>query len=404
MGAVCTSLTGMKLPNLYVFCLQAVDYELTRRETWLNGKMAEMEKRKQDAIAKAIDSLKNKQLLVALTAAQAALMEAEKLKVLENTKGELSKAIANLKEEIKQKEGESMDVNKFREQMDKKPLVMLQELVKKWLTNFEDMINNPVTPMDMIKQLEEDAKLNPLELFKKLKSLGGLGDFDEGVIFLSFNPYLTALKTSRKMLGEKQLWMQTQVETMRRDKNECVAKAKAAAAGGDYINALLLIRTVPVYEGKVVGSGALLEALNQEVQSLDAEIRTYETAKPNLAQLEQLLSRNPEDTMAEVIGKWVGKQQEIAGRLMTSAEDTVRMMTAKVSMNPADIAQELNKSGLVPPIDISSLIHSKAAAAAVEQFKTAVPPPVAHMAEHMGAQLPPDIGTNIRKGLGGFFG
>eukprot|EP01022_Parablepharisma_sp_SALTPOND_P014891 TRINITY_DN2079_c0_g1_i1.p2 TRINITY_DN2079_c0_g1~~TRINITY_DN2079_c0_g1_i1.p2 ORF type:complete len:482 (+),score=84.02 TRINITY_DN2079_c0_g1_i1:93-1448(+) len=348
MGGACTSLTEGKIPNLYLICLQAVEHELLRRQNWLSKKLGEMGALKTAAISKAKECIKAKELMLALASAKAAIMENEKITALAPIKEELAKAVNEVGVEIKQEEQKGMDFNRLKEQMDKKPLIILRELVEKWITKFEDMITNPVTSLNIVEELEKDIHKNPLELFKKLKEIAELGDFDETSIFLAYNPQLYALRVARKLLAEKHEVIAKQIESYKSQKEHCITQAKAAAEEGRYANTLLLIKSIPVFEGKIKAGGLVESGLQEELKEIDQEILTVENAKPTLEELEVLVKEDPTEVTYLVMQKWLKKQEDIAGKLFASAEEMTRTLTAPISMNPLDIIKEINESGVLP--------------------------------------------------------
>lgn len=355
MGGACTAIIGDKIPNLYLIALHAVEHELTRRQTWFLNKITEMETQRKASIEKAKEYIKKRELLLALTSAKAAIMENEKIKALNPIKEELAKGINELGVEIKQESSKQMTIEILKEQMAKKPLVIIKELVVKWVAKFEDMINNPVSSADFIGELEKDIHSNPVELFKKLKAMSTeLGDFDESAIFLEFNPQLQALKVSRKMIEEKQKWASEEMRTYQVEKDSCVAQAKKAAADKNYMNALVMVKALPLYEAKLK-AGALMEnGLKEELSEIDAEIKKIETAKPSLDELEAITKQDPSVVMQEVITKWMKKQQDVVGKVASQGTEMAKQFAAPISMNPLEIVKELNKSGVVGEVELPS--------------------------------------------------
>ena len=199
----CTSVIESNVPNINLFCLMAVANELGRRQEWFLKKIDEMTKARSDAITKAKNYLKDRELMMALASAKVALMENQKISSLNPVKEKLQKAIGDLQTEIKNEQAKPMSVDRFKSQLSKQPIEMFKELVKKWISEFEDMIQGPSSSIGFLDELEKDIKSNPLELFNKLKEITELGDFDESVIDIAFNPQMQALNVARKIIADK---------------------------------------------------------------------------------------------------------------------------------------------------------------------------------------------------------
>jgi len=356
MGGNCTSIIDGQIPNIMLICYHAVEDELNRRQAWLLKKIDEMSKERAKAMTQAKDHLKDKELMLALATAKAALMEDQKIRTLTPVKEKLAKNINNLAAERKKEEGQSMTLDKLKQQMNAKPLEKLRELVLKWVSEFEDMLGNSSSSLNLIDEIAQDLRSNPVDLFKKLKNITELGDFDEGVIDTAFNPQVKALNVARDLVVKKNADVDQKIKDYQTQKQKCIDQAKTNVNSKNYINALMMLKTVPIFETKIQCGSIAKKALSAELKEIDTELESTKTTKPSLEELKKMFSADQGTVMSEVLLKWFNKQQKIASDLATSPSDLLSSATKPISMNPIDIVQELNASGLVPKIDVSSLL------------------------------------------------
>jgi hypothetical protein len=356
MGAGCTSVVDGKVPNLILICYCAVENELCRRQDWLFKKIDEMKANRTQAITQAKDYLKDKELMLALASARAALMEDQKVSALIPIKEKLAKNINSLAAERKKEESQPMSLDRLKEQMSMNPLEKLKELVQKWVSEFEDMLGNPSSSLNLIDEIAQDFKSNPVELFKKLKNIAELGDFDEGVIDIAFNPQVKALNVARELVAKKDSDVDQEIRDYQTQKQNCINQAKSNVNSKNYINALMMLKTVPIFETKIQCGSVVKRALSSELKEIDTELESTKATKPNLEELKKIFSADQGAIMSEVLLKWLNKQQKIVSDLATSPSDLLASASKPISMNPLDIVKELNASGLVPKVDVSSLM------------------------------------------------
>lgn len=364
MGTACTSVVEGKIPNLMLICYQAVENELIRRQDWLNKKLDEMSQARTQALGQAKDNISNKELMMAVMSAKAAMMEDQKIQSLDPIKKKLTTSINELAAERKKEEGQQMTLDKLKEQMSVNPVEKLKELVLKWVSQFEDMLGNPSSSLDFIDRISADLKSNPLELFNELKKMADLGDFDEGVIDVAFNPQIKALNVARDLVAKKDSEIDTEIRDYQVQKKNCLDQAKQNVSSKNYINALMMLKTLPVFEGKIQCGNVVKKALTSELKEIDTELETSQTTKPNVEELKKIFSADQGTVMSEVITKWLTKQQKIVADLATSPKDLLANASSPISMNPMDIVKELNDSGLVPKVDVSSLMNDSTLKAA----------------------------------------
>eukprot|EP00826_Nyctotherus_ovalis_P003895 TRINITY_DN1080_c0_g1_i5.p1 TRINITY_DN1080_c0_g1~~TRINITY_DN1080_c0_g1_i5.p1 ORF type:complete len:378 (+),score=156.95 TRINITY_DN1080_c0_g1_i5:194-1327(+) len=360
MGAACTSAMNGQFPNLMLICYQAVENELGRRQEWLLTKINEMKKGRSDAMTKAKDYLKDRELMLAFASAKAALMEDQKLGALAPIKEKLANNINALAAERKKEESQLMSLDRLRQQMSANPLEKIKELVVKWVSEFEDMLGNPCSSINFIDEIVHDLQSNPVDLFKKLKDIGELGDFDEGVIDIAFNPQVKALNVARDLVAKKDKDIDAEIREYETQKKSCLDQAKSNVNSKNYINALMMVKTLPIFEGKIRCGSVVKTALTKELKEIDSELEATKTSKPSLDELKKMLSADQGSVMSEVITKWLSKQQQIVADLATSPKEMLSTVASPISMNPVDIVKELNNSGLVPKVDLSSLMSGDA--------------------------------------------
>ena len=320
----CTSVIEGKVPNISLFCLMAVANELGRRQEWLLKKIDEMTQERSDAITKAKNYLKDKELMLALASAKVALMENQKISSLDPVKEKLQKAIGDLQVEIKNEQAKPMSVDRFKAQLSKQPIEMFKELVKKWISEFEDMIQGPSSSIGFLDELEKDIKSNPLELFNKLKEITELGDFDESVIDIAFNPQMQALNVARKIIADKNTSVDAEIREYRSQKDKCLNDAKSNAKSGNYVNSLMLVKTLPILEAKLKCGEVVKKGLDRELQEMDSELSNMKSTKPSINELKAMFSQDQATVMTETIQKWIKKQQEIVADLATSPADMMK--------------------------------------------------------------------------------
>lgn len=356
MGNGCTSIFDGKIPNVMLLCYQAVENELCRRQDWLFKKLGEMDQERSNALLKAKDYLKGKELMMAMASAKAALMEDQKLGALAPIKEKLSKTINEVAAERKKEQSKPMTLEKLREQIGMNPVQKLQELVERWVSDFEDMLGTPSGSINLIDEIARDLKANPVDLFKKLKNVVGLGDFDEGVIDMAFNPQVKALSMARELLAKKNNEIDAEIREYHVQKTKCIDGARENAKSKNYVNALMMLKTLPIFEGKIQCGSFVKKALSNELKEIEDQLETTKASRPNLAELKSLFSADQVTVMAEVVGKWLSRQQKIVAELATSPRDVLANLTSPISMNPLEIVRELNNSGLIPKIDAGTIL------------------------------------------------
>jgi len=360
MGTACTDLIDGKIPNIMLICYQAIENELCRKQDLLFTKIDEMSKQRSDAMYKAKDYLKGKELMMALASAKAALMEDQKIGALTPIKEKLARNINDLVAERKREEEQPMSFDKLKEQININPVEKLKELVARWVSDFEDMLGTPFTSINLIDEIANDLKSNPIDLFKKLKNITELGDFDEGVIDIAFNPQIKALSMARELIAKKNQEIDKEIKEYHGQKQNCINQAKYNVHSKKYINALMMLKTLPIFEGKIQCGSVVKKALTKELKEIEDELEMTKTSKPNLAELKNIFTADQVNVMAGVIGKWLSKQQKIASDLITSPCDMLSCLSNPISLNPLEIVKELNNSGVLPKIDVTSFMKDNA--------------------------------------------
>jgi hypothetical protein len=315
-----------------------------------------MSKQRSDAMYKAKDYLKGKELMMALASAKAALIEDQKIGALTPIKEKLARSINDLAIERKREEMQPMTFDKLKDQMTMNPAEKLKELVSKWISDFEDMLGTPTTSINLIDEIANDLKSNPVDLFKKLRNITELGDFDEGVIDIAFNPQVKALSMARELLSKKDTEIDGEIREYHKQKQNYINQAKDNIHSKNYVNALMMLKTLPVFEGKIQCGYLVKKALTKELKEIEDELEMTKTSKPDLAKLKSLFSADQVSVMSGVIGKWLSKQQKIVSELVTSPRDMLACLSNPISLNPLEIVKELNNSGLLPKIDLNSFM------------------------------------------------
>jgi len=346
------------IPNLMLICYQAVENELCRKQDWLNKKIKEMSKQRFDAMKKAKDYLMNKDLMLAFASAKTALMEDQKIGTLTSIKEKLANNLKNLTAERKKEESQPMSIDKLKEQISVSQLEKLKELIEKWVSDFEDMI--PIGSISLIDEIAKDLKGNPIELFKKLKDITELGDFDEEVIDTTSNPLVTALNIARELISKKDNEIDAKIEEYQAQKQKCIDQAKENVTSNNYLNALMMLKTLPIFETKIQCGSKIKKALNKGIEELDTELKETKGKKGNLDELKNLFSGDKLSVMSNVISKWLSKQSKIVSDLLPSPSEFLSSLSSPISMNPMEIIKELNGSGLLPKIDIESIVKGDA--------------------------------------------